>query len=96
MQNFQALGAPPPDPQNSPALRISGYAPAALCTVYNYMDFCSFFEQFFLDRLVANLMMLTIDICLIVFCLKSFICITHCVTLIPSCYIALSYLFAKV
>ena len=97
MQNFQALGALPPDPQNSPPLRISGYAPAALCTVYNYMDFCSFcFEQFFLDRSVANLMMLTIDICLIVFCLKRFICITHCVTLIPSCYIALSYLFAKV
>ena len=24
---FQALGAPPPDPQNSPPLRISGYAP---------------------------------------------------------------------
>ena len=41
-------------------------------------------------------MMLTIDVCLIVFCLKSFICITHCVTLIPSRDIALSYLFAKV
>ena len=30
MQNFQALGAPPPDSQNSktaPPLRISGYAP---------------------------------------------------------------------
>ena len=28
MQNFRALGAPPPDPQNSPPpLRISGYAP---------------------------------------------------------------------
>ena len=27
MQNFWALGAPPPDPQNSPPLRISGYAP---------------------------------------------------------------------
>ena len=27
MQNFRALGAPPPDPQNSPPpLRISGYA----------------------------------------------------------------------
>ena len=27
MQHFRALGAPPPDPQNSPPLRISGYAP---------------------------------------------------------------------
>ena len=115
MQNFQELGAPPPDPrasggwglcpqtpnsldpQTEPSLRISGYASATLCTVYNYMSFRSFcFEQFFLDRAVANLMMLTTDICLIAFCLKSFICITHCVTLIPSCYIALSYLFAKV
>ena len=59
-----------------------------------FRSFC--FEQFFLHRSVANLMILTIiDVCLIVFCLKSFICITHCVTLIPSCYIALSHLFAK-
>ena len=28
MQNFQELGAPPPDPQISPPLRIPGYAPA--------------------------------------------------------------------
>ena len=28
MQNFRMLGAPPPDPQNSPPLRISGNAPA--------------------------------------------------------------------
>ena len=27
MQTFRALGAPPPDPQDSPPLRISGYAP---------------------------------------------------------------------
>ena len=27
MQNFRTLGAPPPDPQNSPPLRISGYTP---------------------------------------------------------------------
>ena len=27
MQNLQALGAPPPDPQNSPLLQISGHAP---------------------------------------------------------------------
>ena len=38
---------------------------------------------------------LPIILCLIVFGLKRFICITHCETLIPSCYIALSYLFAK-
>ena len=28
MQNFQALGAPSSDPQNSPPLRISGNTPA--------------------------------------------------------------------
>ena len=27
MPNFRAVEAPPPDPQNSPPLRISGYAP---------------------------------------------------------------------
>ena len=27
MQNFRALGAPLPDPQDSPILRIFGYAP---------------------------------------------------------------------
>ena len=53
MQNFQALGALLPDPR-------AGYAPATLCTVYNHMGFHSFgFEQFFLRRSVANLMMLT-------------------------------------
>ena len=30
MQNFRALGAKPPDPQISPPLRISVYAPACL------------------------------------------------------------------
>ena len=94
------LGALPPDPQNSPfKLRISGYASTTLGTVENHMGFHSFcFEQFFLHRSVANLMMLTIiDVCLMLNCFlfESFICITHCVTLIPSCYIALSYLFAK-
>ena len=119
MQNFQALGAPPPNPRASggwglcpqtpnslqrlgapppdpPQLRISGYVPATLCPlfiiIWVFVGFC--FEQCFLDRSVANL--ITIDVCLIVFCLKSFICITHCVTLTPSCYITLSYLFAKV
>ena len=32
MQNLRALGAPPPDPQNSPPLRISGYAPVLQTT----------------------------------------------------------------
>ena len=33
------------------------------------MGFCSFcFEQFFLDRSLANLMMLTIDVCLMLDC----------------------------
>ena len=96
MQNFQALGAPPPDPRASggwglcpqtpnclwrlevsppdpqtqpPQLPISGYAPATLCAVYDHMGFRRFcFEQFFLHRSVANLMILTIiDVCLIVF-----------------------------
>ena len=74
MQNFQALGTPPPDPQTQPPqLRISAYMPATLCTVYNHMGFRSFsFEQFFLHRLVANLMMLTIGVCLIVFLFEKF------------------------
>ena len=96
---FSSAGAPPPRPPTQPSsLQISGYVPAALCTVYNHMGFRSFcFEQFFLHRSVANLMMLTvIDVCLIVFCLKSLICITRCVTLTSSCYITLSYLYAKV
>ena len=76
MQNFQALGTPaagdfaPRPPKQPPKLRISGYAPATLCTVYNHMGFRSFcFEQFFLRRSVANLMMLTIiDACLMPNC----------------------------
>ena len=52
-------------PKQPPQLRISGYAPAMLGNVYNYMGFRSFcFEQFCLDRSVANLMMLTINVCL--------------------------------
>ena len=110
MQNFQALGAPPPDPRASsgwglcpqtpktaPQFRISSYAPATLCHVYNYTGVGSFcFKQFFLHRSVANLMMLTVDVRLIVFWLKNFICITQCVTFIPFCYIAPSYFFAEV
>ena len=46
-----------------PQLRISGYALALLGNVYNYMGFRSFcFEQFCLDRSVANPMMLTINV----------------------------------
>ena len=70
MQNFQALGAPPPDPQTQPPqLRISGYVLPTLCTVYNRMGVRSFcFEQFFLHNSVANLMMFTTDICLMLNC----------------------------
>ena len=40
-----------------------------LCTVSIYMIFCSFcFEQFFLDRSVANLIMLIIAVCLMLYC----------------------------
>ena len=34
MQNFR-LGAPPPDPQNSPLLRISGYMHSHICKRLN-------------------------------------------------------------
>ena len=65
MQNFQAPGAPPPDPQDSPPIAISSCVPATLCNVYNYTGVGSFcFEQFFLHRSVANLMMLTVAVCL--------------------------------
>ena len=95
---FSSAGeSAPRPPKQPPQSRMSGYVPATLCTVYNHMGFRSFhFEQFFVYSSVANLMMLTIDVCLIVFCLKSLICITHYVTLTPFCYVTLSYLFAKV
>ena len=50
------VGASPPDP---PPLRISGYAPGtfALFIITRFRSF--YFEQFFLGRSVANLMMLT-------------------------------------
>ena len=77
MQNSQALGAPPSDPRASggwglcpqtpittPQLRISDYALVALCTIYNHMRFLSIcFEQVFLHRSVASLIMLAIDVC---------------------------------
>ena len=83
MQNFQALGAPPLDPPASggwglcsqtpkhspPQLRISGFVLPTLCTVYNRMEVRSFcFEQFFLHHSVANLMMFTTDVCLMLNC----------------------------
>ena len=65
-----AGGSAPRPPQQPPQLRISGYAPFILCTVYNHMSFRSYcFEQFFLHSSVANLMMLTIiDVCLMLNC----------------------------
>ena len=75
MQNFQALGALPPDPRASGGWGLRPQTPTQppkakfclrtrqLCTVYNYLRFCSFcLKQFFLDRLDANLMMLSIDV----------------------------------
>ena len=63
-------GLRPQTPQNSPlnseslATCLPRFAP-----VYNHMGFRSFcFEQFFLHRSVANLMMLTIDVCLMLNC----------------------------
>ena len=59
----------PPDPQTQPPIANFWLRTWQLCTVFNYMHFCSFcFEQFFLDRSVANLMMLIIDVCLILHC----------------------------
>ena len=65
-----AGGSVPRPPKQPPQLRISGYAPATLCTVYNHMSFRSFcFEQFFLHRSVAKLVMLNIiDVCLMLNC----------------------------
>ena len=41
MQNFRMLEAPPPDPQNSPQLRISGYAPDLNSTLQSDQNFRS-------------------------------------------------------
>ena len=69
MQNFQALGAKPPDPQNSHPIANFWLRTWQLCAVYNYTRFCSFcFEHFFLGRLFANLMMLTVDVSLMLNC----------------------------
>ena len=64
-----AGGSAPQTPTHSPSLRISWLRTWQLSTVFNYTRFCSFcFEQFFLDRSVANLMMLIIDVCLMFNC----------------------------
>ena len=68
MQKFQALGDPPPDPQIQPPIANFWLRTWQLCTVFNHMRFCSFFEQFFLNRSVANFMMLIIDICVMLNC----------------------------
>ena len=84
MQNFQAFGTPPPDPRASggwglrpqtpktaPSIASFWLRTSTLCTVCNHLGFRSFcFEQFFLHRSVANIMMLTvIDVCLMLNCL---------------------------
>ena len=55
---FSSAGSfAPRFPKQPPQLRISGYAPTTLCTVYNHKGFRSFcFEQFFLHRSFPNLM----------------------------------------
>ena len=64
------LGAPPPDPQNSPRnCEFLAMCCPRFCTVYNRMGVRSFcFEQFFLHHSVANLMMFTTDVCLMLNC----------------------------
>ena len=71
MQNFQALGVPPPDPKHSLPPPIANFWLRAcrLCTIHYHMGVLTIcFEQFFLDRSVANLMMLTVDVCLMLNC----------------------------
>ena len=64
-----AGGSAPRPPTQPPQLRISGYVLPTLCTVYNRMGVRSFcFEQFFLHHSVANLMMFTTDVCLMLNC----------------------------
>ena len=96
--SLRLLGAPPPDPQNSPlnceflAMCLPRFA--LFIIIWVFVAFVS--SNFFFIVQLQTLCCKPIDICLIVCCLKSLICITHCVTLTPSCYITLSYLFAKV
>ena len=71
MQIFQALGAPPPDPQTQPPeMRISGYAPPHFALFIIIWGFVAFvLNNFFFHRSVANLIMLTIiDVCLMPNC----------------------------
>ena len=44
MQNFRALGAPSPDPQNSPLIANSGYAPAFVTVAFVTL-FISIFDR---------------------------------------------------
>ena len=97
MQNFQALGAPPPEPRTQPPLRISACASSSFVL---FMFICVFvaFEQFFLDRSMVNLMMLSTDVCLMLDCFlfEKFYLHYALWTLILFCDTALIYLFAKV
>ena len=70
MQNFQPLGATPPDSQNR-SLNCEFLATclprfALLIIIWVFVAFG--LNNFFLDRSVANLMMLTIDVCLMLNC----------------------------
>ena len=60
-----AGGFAPRPPKQPPQLRISAYVLPTLCTVYNRIRV---FEQFFLHHSVANLMMFTTDVCLMLNC----------------------------
>ena len=79
MQNFQAQGAPPPNPCASGGPDPLNTTPSianfwqrayhALPPVYNHKGFRSFcLKQSFLHHSVANLMMLTVDECLMPNC----------------------------
>ena len=66
---FRLLGRCPQTPKTVPS--IVNFWLRACCALHclNHMGFCSFcFEQFFLHRSVANLMMLTVDVCLMLIC----------------------------
>ena len=80
---LRRLGALHPEPQivsrglgirtqslkHSPPLRISEYTPGNFVLFIITCVFCSFcFKQFFLDRSVANLTILTVDVCLMFNC----------------------------